>query len=174
VARAGLVGLVTLGTWSAFAAIDTERRRWGDTTDVVVAAEALAPGDPMRTVVVVRWPRALVPEEAVVSVDRTATVRRHVGRGEVLTTADVADGNGTMALAPAGWGTVHVPAGDDERALAVVGDEVDVIVSARTVTRGVVVAIGSESLGVAVEPMAVAIVAAGILDRTAAVALVAR
>ena len=88
--------------------VEQARAAWGDTSSVLVADRAVAPGDPVvassRDV-----PVALVPAGALGAPGRDPTLvaRQHVTAGEIVTEADVA-GGGPLALLPAGWLAVPI------------------------------------------------------------------
>lgn len=157
--------------WNASSSVSEARRRWGDTTAVLVATSPLRPGDALIGVEPASWPVALVPEGALDVLDADTVARRHVSRGEVLTVDDVGNGGGPSGLIPVGWSAVHVPAGGDQRRLVTIGDAVTLIVARRTLASGVVVAVGDESVAVAVPDDRVAAAADGVLNGTATLAL---
>ena len=81
--------------------LDEARRSWEETRPVLVAATALAAGDPIltRTVDV---PVALLPTGALAELPDGARLRQRVSDGEMLTALDVADRRGPAALADVG------------------------------------------------------------------------
>jgi len=102
-----MVSLLASATWaavhSAVAAAEAQRSTWGSTVTVWVAMDDLEAG--------ARWatatrnvPRAVVPAAAVTA-PPTGLVGRDVGRGEIITTADMAS-----TAAPDGWVALAVPA----------------------------------------------------------------
>ena len=177
VVRASQVaGVVTVGLalWSASSSVDTERRRWGDTTTVLVALRPLAPGDALTDadVRLDQWPVALAPPGAVPSLDEMAQVRQWVGPGEVLTAHDLSPRVGPGGLLPSGSRAVAIPISDDLRAALVVGDVVEVVVAGSAVGSGPVVAIGLTTTMVGLPAAAAAGVADGVLLGTVTVVLV--
>ena len=118
--------------------VDTERRSWGDTVAVWVAAVDLAPGD--RPLASRRnAPLALVPPTAVGGADELSSrrVRHRVGVGEIITDDDLVDRAGPLALVPDEWRAVpvreRVPSG------ASVGERVDIAHDGLVVARNAVV-----------------------------------
>jgi hypothetical protein len=171
VARIGVIGAVVMSTWSGFASIDNARDNWGRTVTVIVASTPLRPGDTLDSADTTQWPVGLVPDEALTTIDRRAVVRRHVGSGEVLTSADVGESAGIAGLVPLDRRVAHVPATPDQRSLIEVGDQMVVIIDGRSLARGPVVAIGDTSVAVAVPDNVVAAVADGVLRGGATLAL---
>lgn len=173
--RAALVLTVVVTCWSLSSAVDAERRRWGDTVPVLVATVALQPGDTVDAVRVAQWPVALAPPGALAGsaadLGEATVMTRSVGVGEVLVADDVGRRAGVAGLIPDGWSAVPVPAGPDQRTLVSVGDSVTVVVGARTLATGAVVAVGDESVTVAVPDRAAASLVDGVLQGTAALAL---
>lgn len=169
----GVAG-VGLALWNASASVEHERRRWGDTTAVIVARGPLSPGDTITAddVHIVPWPVALAPVGAATSITDTEQVRQRVGAGEVLTDADLAARPGPTGLLPRGTRGVVVPVGDDLRAVLSVGDRVEVVLAGDAVGVGPVVSIGMTSVTVALAAPASAAVADGVLLGTVTVALV--
>jgi hypothetical protein len=104
---------------------DAHRESWGATVHVWVADHDLAAGD-LPSATRRRVPVSVVPDAAlgddVPLVERV--LRRPVGAGEILTTADVVVGSGPLAAVPAGWRAV--PIGERVPSGALVGDRVDV------------------------------------------------
>lgn len=176
VRAAQVAGVIAVGLalWSASSSVDTERRRWGDTTTVLVALRPLTPGD-MITAADVRldqWPVALAPPGAAPSLDEIALVRQQVGPGEVLTTHDLSPRVGPGGLLPRGSRAVAIPVGDDLRAALAVGDVVEVVVAGTAVGSGPIVAIGLTTAMIGLPATAAAGVADGVLLGTVTVTLV--
>lgn len=69
-------------------ALDDARRAWGETRRVLVARDALAPGDPI-LVDDTELPVAVVPRDALAVLPTGARLRQHVADGEVLTIGDL-------------------------------------------------------------------------------------
>ncbi len=165
-----LVGSIALATAAILAtqsaALERQRRSWGDSRTVWVAADDLAPGDPI-VARAVTAPLALVAPTAIVDDPVGSIARRSRGVGEMLVGADVV---GTDDIAPPGWRRVAVAA--DDTTLAVVpGEHVDVTASGTVLTRdGVVVAVGAASVTVAVPAAAAPAVAAAALEGVAVLA----
>lgn len=169
---AGVVA-VGLALWSASSSVDAERRRWGDTTTVLVAVRTLAPGDTITAadVRLDQWPVALVPPGAVPSLDEVAQVRQRIGPGEVLTAHDLSPRTGPLGLLPKGSRAVAIPVSDDLRAALAVGDVVEVVVAGSAVGSGPVVAIGLTTAMIGLPAAAAAGVADGVLLGTVTVTL---
>ena len=117
-----LAGSVGLGAASAVAAVDAERRSWGDQVTVWVAIDDISVGQPIR-VESHRVPRAVVPPDAVTAPPATAIARQHIDRGEMLTSSDVSV-SGSAGLIPDGWVALAVPATVEHFAI---GDRINVV-----------------------------------------------
>lgn len=104
--------------------VEAERVRWGETRTVLVAARDIVPGEPLSGVTVDRHlPIAMIPESAVTDVvNRIA--RQHVALGEMITTADIAAGDGPQSLVPEGWLAVAIV--ESPSSGAAIGDRVQV------------------------------------------------
>lgn len=104
--------------------VEAERVRWGETRTVLVAARDIVPGEPLSGVTVDRHlPIAMIPESAVTDVvNRIA--RQHVALGEMITTVDIAAGDGPQALVPEGWLAVAIV--ESPSSGAAIGDRVQV------------------------------------------------
>lgn len=151
------------------AALERERRAWGDGRIVWVAAADLAPGDPV-LVRAVSAPPAVVAPTAVVDDPSASIALRPVAAGEMVVAGDVGDRG---SLAPADRRRVAVAA--DEATLTVaVGDVVDVIdaVAGGTVvaTDAIVVEVTPTAVVVAVPATTAPAVAAAALERRAVLA----
>lgn len=87
--------------------VDDARSAWTDQRIVLVASGDHAPGDALvvesRTL-----PSAAIPPSALDELPAGAIVRQHVARGEVVTHADVASGDGPAAAAESGEVVVAV------------------------------------------------------------------
>ncbi len=164
-----LAGVVAIVLAAQSAALERERRAWGEGRTVWVASADLAPGDP----VLVRAesaPTAVVAPTAVIDDPSAFIALRPVAAGEMLVLGDVGDRD---ALAPSDRRRVAVTA--DETTLAVaIGDVVDVIdaVAAGTVvaTDAVVVEVTPTAVVIAVPASAAPAVAAAALERRAVLA----
>lgn len=132
-----LVSLLAVGVAATVHAelerVDRARASWGESTTVLVATEPVEPGMPL-TVVARRVPLALAPVGALDAAldDLAGTIaRQRIGVGEIVADADVARGEGEMAMVPAGSVAIavveHTPSG------AQVGEQT------RVVSDGVVV-----------------------------------
>lgn len=82
--------------------LDRERRAWGEQRTVWVATADHRPGDPLSTTTV-DLPIAAVPDAAV-DEPPSGTAAQRLGRGEIVTTADV--GGGRFGALPPGWRAV--------------------------------------------------------------------
>jgi hypothetical protein len=157
-----------------------ERVAWGRTVDVVVATAPVKPGEQFGGRVALRpVPVALVPDAAVRTPPGGRRAAHPIGRGEVVTTADLAAvGSGPVAARlPEGTAGVMVPVGSPVPPVAV-GDRVDVVAPAEVPdplapARGRAPApLTSGALVVAVEADRLTLaVASGDAARTAAAAL---
>jgi hypothetical protein len=132
--------------------VDRERARWGETVEVyvartdLVAGVAAAPG-----VELVERPAAMVPTRALGAdqpLEATATVRRAVDAGEILTDLDVAGDDRPGTLAPAG--SLVVPVAEAVPSAPPFGAEVVVAVDGLALAEGVVVGTGDGIVLVAV------------------------
>ncbi|MCB0998849.1 MAG: hypothetical protein KDB40_06075 [Acidimicrobiales bacterium] len=159
--------LAALTVWSRAAALDHERRAWGDTRTVWLADDTTA-GDPVvgRPVLA---PLALVPAGAV-TVDPTGMpAHRRVPAGAIVTEHDLRRGS---SLPGAGRRGVSVPA-DDTTLQASPGDVVDVVSDGDVVARdGEVMRTSPTAVLVAVDAADAAAVAAAAIERRAALVLV--
>ncbi len=145
------------------------RARFGDTTTVLVARSALAPGDRLDgRVEPRRWPVALQPAGALTRAPAQAVATAPIGRGEVLVGARVSGHGrpGAAALLRPGDRAIAVPVavaglplrvGDRVDVLAVFDAAVDVAASVADTESGpvatdaIVVAVGAEAVTVAVD-----------------------
>jgi hypothetical protein len=156
-AIAALAGSVGLGAARALAAVDAARRSWGDQTMVWVAKDDIATGEPIRAESR-RVPRAVVPPDAVTAAPTDAVAHQRVGRGEMITSADVS-ATGSAGLVPDGWVALAVPATVEHFAT---GDRVAIYSGDQFVTDGTVVGAGETGLLVAVPADAAPTVAMGV------------
>jgi len=83
----------------AMAGVDAAQRAWGTTAHVWVATHDLEMGEPL-TVEVREIPAAVRPPGAIDD-PRDAVARHTIGRGEIVTTVDVVDLDGSFA--PPDW-----------------------------------------------------------------------
>jgi Flp pilus assembly protein CpaB len=176
VRAAQVAGVLAVGfvLWTASTSVDDERRRWGDTTSVIVAVHPLAPGDPITPsdIRVAQWPVALAPPGAAPSVDGATQARQRIGVGEVVTTADLSPRAGPVGLLPKGSRGVTIPLDEDLRTALGVGDTVEVVIAGAPAGSGPVVAIGLTTATVALPARVAASVADGVLLGTVTVTLV--
>ncbi|MAT04353.1 MAG: hypothetical protein CL424_04835 [Acidimicrobiaceae bacterium] len=107
------------------------REAWGDTTEVWVAARTIEPGTPI-VASRVRLPVAALPAQPVDDDPSGTTARQAIGRGEVVTSLDVAADGAPGDLIPSGW--LAVPIAEATVSLARIGERVVVT------TDGVVIA----------------------------------
>lgn len=150
--------------WRVVAVIDraeTERRAWGETEKVAVAAVDLVPGDRVDgdTIVWRELPRSLLPAGRLGVIPPGSTARSRIDAGEILIGHRVAGAGGGSDL-PAGTAAVDVVLPVAPARLEV-GDLVDVVVTfpvapgaadpAEIVTRGATV------LGVADRTVSIAV-----------------
>lgn len=143
--------------------LDRARRSWGDTRTVWVTDAALEPGDPVRAHRV-ELPEAAVPAGALDRVEGLVADQR-LGPGEVVTALDAVDDLGR--LAPTGWRTVAVGAGDATLPVSP-GDHVDVVADGELLAPdAVVIDVSSGTTVVAVPAARAAAVAAAVRDQRA-------
>ena len=150
-------GGFALSVWSHRADVDEARAAWGSATAVWVAEADTAPGE---TIIAraVDVPDAVAPADATGHDPSGSTARQHVGRGEIVTSVDVAGGSGALALVPDGWLAVavseRVPSG------ALVGERVLVVADGAVIAdEAVVVGVGDGASSIAVPPDAGPLVA---------------
>lgn len=106
---AGAAALAASVVAGRLEAVESTRRTWGTTTQVVVATADLAPGEPVWPASATRsMPVAVVPDGALETVDVDAVARQRIGVGEVVVGHDVA-GPGVRARIPTGWLAVSIP-----------------------------------------------------------------
>lgn len=125
----GLAIAVALVVRDLTADARAERAAWGRTVDVVVATEPVDPGERLGGRVALRpVPVALVPDAAVRSLPGNRRAAHPIGRGEVVTTADLAAvASGPVAARlPEGTAGVTIPVGSPVPPVAV-GDQIDVV-----------------------------------------------
>lgn len=131
------IGALATGTYVAVGnharRHDAARDRWGRTSPVLITHMPVAPGEPLAdSVRRTEWPEALAPPGAVMELEPGTVARQHIGAGEAVTDADVAPGEGPLALVPAGWAAV--PIVESPPSGAAVGERV------RVAAEGVIVA----------------------------------
>lgn len=149
------------------AALDRERRAWGTSATVWVAASDVAAGAPV-TARRVEAPLALVPATSTAADPTGAIARRPIAAGEVLTTSAIGDADD---LVPPGWRGVAIPADDSTLAVRV-GDRVDVVAAGGVLAiDGVVIEVFPANVVVAVAAEAAPAVASAALDRLAVLVL---
>jgi len=90
--------LVGLSIHSRSAEVDEQRRKWGTTRSVLVAAADHLGGDPLRFVRR-EYPEAMVPDDALDEISGDEVAARVVPRGAVLVAPDVVGDVGP----PPGW-----------------------------------------------------------------------
>lgn len=84
VAAAAIVAAALTG--SVLSSAEAERRRWGDTTTVLVATRSVAVGEVLAGATRAdSWPSALVPEGARVTIEAGAVAARPIERGLPIT-----------------------------------------------------------------------------------------
>ena len=195
IATVVLALVVGLFVRSSLLRADTVRSAYGEQQPVLVATAGIAPGTvidesntDMRD-----WPIGLLPDGAITSGSgRTATER--IGKGEVLVEGRLSGGNGSGpdTLVPAGGRALAVPTGSTSPDLRV-GDRVDAFApfdasrantatisptdprfAARRVAKAArVIAIGPDSVTIAVTALEAPFVAQASLDTSIALVLVA-
>lgn len=161
----GLVAAETAG-------LRAERRAWGATSRVWVTDAGVDGGTPVAARAV-DAPRALVPEGAVSSDPSGRPARRSLGSGEIVTGADLTDGD-PLARGPGTPGERRgvAVAADDTTLPVAVGDRVDVVAEGRTLaTGGEVLSASPTAVVVAVAADRAAEVAAAALERRVALVL---
>jgi hypothetical protein len=161
-----LAGSVGLGAARAVAAVEAERRSWGDQATVWVATAEVAAGQPIRAESR-PVPRAVVPSDAVTKPPAGAIARQRIGRGEMVTSSDVSV-SGSAGLVPNGWVALAVSATVEHFAI---GDRVNVYAGDRFVTDGSIIEIGETELMVAVPGEAAPDVATGVQADTVSIGL---
>jgi hypothetical protein len=119
-----VIGAVALGVAASVADVMAEvgaaRRAWGTATTVWVTTEHVRAGEPIR-VEAIDIPAAIRPPDA--APDPHGAIARHaVGRGEIVSTADIVGADGS--LAPRGW--LVAPIRESLPSGAVVGERVGV------------------------------------------------
>ncbi len=137
--------------WSvatALAKVDRERDAWGSRRVTVVAASAVAAGDPLQ-VITRELPLTMVPDQALADIEPGAIARRAVVAGQVLTDLDVA-GTGPEGWLPAGWIVLIVSA--DPLPAVGPGDPVRLFADGVTIGDGQVVARTDTTVSVGVPP----------------------
>jgi hypothetical protein len=161
-----LAGGAGVSVLAATSRVDAARRQWGEGRDVWVATADLLPGDRVlaerRTA-----PLAVVPPDALASIPAGALAHQHVGRGEMITTADVARAD----WVPPGEVALSIPL-DAAPALAP-GAEVRVFAAGAALADGRVVAVSESAVVVAVPERVAPAVSAAAAARTAAVGALA-
>jgi hypothetical protein len=163
-----VVALVAAYLYGGRAALDRERRTWGQTSAVWVVTAPVAAGTPLSEAAVRRrdLPVAALPADAVThdgaGVDRRpATIVRALGPGDIVTERDLATGDARFALVPEGHAVVAVPAPDPPPP-ALVGDPVQVAVDVDGLVHAVngrLIAVDAGGWSVALTPPDAALVA---------------
>jgi hypothetical protein len=118
---------------AAMARVDAARHAWSETRSVWVATRDHAPGEPV-VAERLELPMVAIPDDAAEDLAAAASARQHLGRGEIVTAADVT-GAGPLALVPPGWRALAVR--EPVASGAQVGERVDVV------SDGVVIADGA-------------------------------
>lgn len=191
-ARDALVGCVAvvigLTVMSAVRAASDAKASWGPGETVVVATRDIAPGDALdagNTAVVSR-PEAVVPGDAVRSVEPGARAGEAVYAGEVVRAARLAPANlsGLAARLPSGTRAVALPVEPGTAPALERGDRVDVLVALAPEAAGdgppgfalatgvLVVDVGDASVTVAVSPNTAPRIAVALGQGAVTVALV--
>jgi hypothetical protein len=162
---AGVAAHVVAG---AVREVDRERSRWGDTSEVWVAAHAVVPGEAiaaeLRTL-----PLALMPDGVVERDPVGAVALQRLAAGEIVTTADV--GGGALELLPQSWQGVAFAA-DDTTIRLRIGDRVGVVADGVVVVESaVVIDVAERSVTVGVPSADAASAALAARAQTAALTL---
>jgi hypothetical protein len=93
-----IAAAVAAAVADVMAGVETARRSWGSTTTVWIAAHDIERGEPI-VVETLEVPLAVRPERAA-SDPAGEVARQAIGRGEIVTSRDVVDDDGS---APDGW-----------------------------------------------------------------------
>ena len=135
--------------WAAVAgaqsAADRARQQWGTSRTVYVAAHTLAPGEPL-AVVRREYPSAMVPQAAIAEAPEGAVVAHPLAHGEIVTANDLAGDTS----APPNWSVFAVDATGAPALVA--GDAVGVFGQGALWCDGVVTAVTTDLVEVAVPP----------------------
>lgn len=139
--------LVWLTLSAKHADLDHQRRQWGETRRVWVAAADIAPGELVNSVAR-DYPAAMVPASAIGDEPKEAIAATRIAAGEVLVDSDL-DAAAQRSL-PSNWVVFalprdHTPALETGVAVAVFG-------SGQRWCDGIVVAVGDNDLDVGVPP----------------------
>ncbi len=112
-----------IATASVLRGVDDERARWGATAVVLVATRDVAAGEPLADLTTEhRYPIAMVPPDAVASLEAGAAARQPLAAGEIVVDVDVAATTAPRSLIPDGWLAVAIA--ESVTAGATVGDHV--------------------------------------------------
>jgi hypothetical protein len=137
--------------WSTLATnqakLDDQRRRWGETRRVWVAAVDIAPGDVVRSVAR-DYPIAMVAASAIIDQPAGVIATSSISAGEVLVAADI-DETGDDLLPP-DW--VVFALSNDHTPSLHQGDDVAVFGSGQRWCDGVVAAVGDDTADIGVPP----------------------
>lgn len=156
--------IATVWNWRTAIRSADAQSRWGSTSQVLVATQEIAAGDPIGAdnSETRRWPAEMIPAGVLNERPNRAIARQHIGAGQGLDEHDVVIGGDALyPLARSGTLAVTLP-NTDERLQASTGDRVELVIgSGRAVAgdtphdpvsiAGTVVARGEETLTVAVE-----------------------
>lgn len=187
--------IVGLFVRSSLHRADAVRLAYGEQRSVLVATADIAPGtviDESNTDMR-NWPVGLLPQGAITS-DSGRTATERIGKGEVIIDRRLSgdNGSGPEALIPAGGRAIAVPTGPASPAVGV-GDRVDAFApfdasrsgsaaasptdpkfAARRVAKSArVIAVGPDSITIAVTALEAPFVAQASLDASIALVLVA-
>jgi hypothetical protein len=155
-----------VSTAGALGRVDAARRSWGAGRAVWVASAAVAPGDPLVAERHV-YPVAVVPASAVTSSPAGSAARERVAAGEVIVAADV-DATGLAGLIPPGSVAIAVATASPQLHP---GDGVAVFANGVRLADGMVVAVSSEQVVVAVPASAAAELAVAVPTNAVVLAL---
>lgn len=129
-----------LATATVLRGVDDERTRWGATAVVLVANRDVATGEPLADLTTEhRYPKAMVPPDAVTSLEAGAAARQPLAAGEIVVDVDVAATTAPRSLIPDGWLAVTIA--ERVTAGAAVGDQV-VVASEGVVLAGEALIVG--------------------------------
>lgn len=145
--------LIGASAASTLAGVDTQRRSWGQTAQVVVANAPITTGMALNPLVrTTAMPIAMVPASAVRELPPGAIALQRIAAGEIVVTGDISLAGGPAALLPVGWLAITVETPDT--GLFQLGDHLVVFAFGQVVAdSAVVVSVGENivMIGVANE-----------------------
>jgi hypothetical protein len=166
----GLVGAIAFSVAATVGEVDRQRQSWGETAPVVVASEAVAPGQPFGgNTHLVSMPVAMIPQSALRALP-IGVARQHVAVGEVVVSNDVSLASGPAALLPDGWLAITVEATHPQ--LFTIGDRAAIFAFGQLIVDdAVVIVVGDDFVVVGVNAVAAPRVADAANQRLAILAL---